>query len=767
LSQIKQVIIAELILDEDTEYISGERVRRFSGSPPVQTVVYSGTVMSWGSIEKSIPCPSGMPHIGNATIRISDHWQHWRSLLATQVLRRRVMRITQLPAGASVADYDPRYVGEVINVVTYSQGYIEIELRDRLFSWVDELIPAMAIRELYPDVIPDDEGGFIPIVVGEMVTEDDSSPSTGSPQGLVPIPHIGIVQAGSPPVNVDRWVAGMTPLLEVIPYRRQTVSIDEDVTTPEWVPVDTSEYDIREVEFTAEENPFGAFTMTHTVVDFVEQQPDGTELRAEIRGIYTRGAWGSLAAIDGSTFSPQITLRNPIDAFINISFLLMRQAGLTTSMFDTVEIGDLRALFDTLGFYADFAITEEISGREWLGQFLASYSLDMVPNREGKITLKYTRDPSDDSPVVIFPPVFKEGKHILKNTFVERLPETVVTQLVLLWRYNNALGKYERRLVIDTAEQEALHTVDEDSPSTTIQKIEKAELALPCVRDDDTAIEIAGRHLAFLSLGSFRQEFQMPSVPTFDDLVIGDLAKITHTQGCEEGGYDERQIKILGVTEDLDKQTVYVRSILWPPLPIFTEAAAGAGSGRPTIAFEFEDPTQVNPARSRIENGTLAIDADLGLGLSLTFADLQIDSTRSTTPNYAQLHLYGFPSPAPPVGLSLATITVKAVVQYVLPSAAGGQPSSTVNILNVYTTDLLGVPATYHQSIFTNAGAVVPGIAKATYSKSITLAEWATFFNSSASNLFVRCMQEHSLNQDFPITIHEYVYDCWIEYTYA
>jgi len=693
-----------------------------------------------------------MPHIGNATIRISDHWQHWRSLLATQVLRRRVMRITQLPEGDSVADYDPRYVGEVINVVTYSQGYIEIELRDRLFSWVDELIPAMAIRELYPEVIPDDEGGFIPIVVGEMVTEDDNSPSTGSPQGLVPLIHIGIVQAGSPPVNVDRWAVAVTPVLEVTPYRRQSVSIDEDVTTPEWVPVPASEYDIRELEFTAEENPFGNFTMTHTVLDFVEQQPDGTEIRGDIRGAYTRGAWGVLPAVDGSTSSPPVPLRNPIDAFINISFLLMRQAGLAVSMFDTVEIGELRTLFETLAFKADFAITEEISGREWLGQFLASYSLDMLPNREGKITLKYSLDPSEESPIVTDPPVFKEGKHILKNSFVERLPEVVVTQLVLLWRYNNALGKYERRTIIDTAEQEFLNTVDEDSPSTTIEKIEKAELALPCVRDDDTAAEIATRHLAFLSIGSFRQEFQMPSVPTFDDLELGGLAKLTHSMGIAEGGYAEQQIKILGITEDLDKQTVYVHSILWPP------ASGFIVKWRPTTYESFGgwDSFVIDPE--------LSIDVDAPIGESNTYAELNINSTRPLASNYARVFMYGFHEPRP--SFTQATIWVDA--EYLVPDDSGGQPVSGVEIFNAFHHSLGGSAEwnnTLKGNIVVSAGAVEPGVSRQLFSTTWTAAQFNTDFPQGASQIVARAIQWHSLSQDFPQTIKMRIYDCWIEYS--
>lgn len=765
MSQIKQVIIAELVLDEDTEYVSGERVRRFTtASPPTLSVVYSGTVMSWGVIEKSIPCPAGMPHIGNATIRISDHWRHWRDLLARNVFRRRVMRITQLPEGSSLADYDPLFVGEVQDVVTYSAGYIEIELRDRLFAWVDEEIPAMAIRELYPEVTPEDEGGFIPIVVGEMVTEDDNSPSTGSPQGLVPLPHIGMVQAGSPPTPYDRWGVALDPVIAVTPYRRQTASVDEDITTPEWVPVSAAEYTLREIEFSAVENPFGAFTMTHTVLDFHQQQPDGTEIRADIRGIYFRGAWGSLPEVDGSLASPRFTLRNPIDAFINFSYLLMRKAGLSPTSFDSVEIGELRTLFESLDYVADFAITQPMTGREWLGQFLASYCLVMTVNREGKITLKYIRDASESSPD-LSPIVFKEGKHILKNTFIERLPEVVITQLVLLWRYNNALGKFDRRLVIDTSEQESLNLIDENSPATTTEKIEKAELALYCVRDDDTAEEIASRHLAFLSLGSFRQEFQMPLPATIDDVELGEQCGLTHSMGIDApDGYNRTRIVPLRILYDLDRQIITVNSVRYPAFQI-ANVASGAGAGRPTIAEEWEDPAFVNPARSRIENGFRAIDNDFSVGNSLTYAECQIDSTRPITPNYAQLHIYGFPEPAPPGGQSLQTITIKAVVEYVLPDDSGGTPGAFVTIYNDYTNDL--IPTIPDIPLFTDGGALEPGLAKATYSAAIPLVDWAASFGSSAANIYVRCMQWHSLFQNFPQTIKLRIYDIWIEYTYA
>lgn len=758
MSQIKQVIIAELVLDEDTEYVSGERVRRFTtASPPTLSVVYSGTVMSWGVIEKSIPCPAGMPHIGNATIRISDHWRHWRDLLARNVFRRRVMRITQLPEGSSLADYDPLFVGEVQDVVTYSAGYIEIELRDRLFAWVDEEIPAMAIRELYPEVTPEDEGGFIPIVVGEMVTEDDNSPSTGSPQGLVPLPHIGMVQAGSPPTPYDRWGVALDPVIAVTPYRRQTASVDEDITTPEWVPVSAAEYTLREIEFSAVENPFGAFTMTHTVLDFHQQQPDGTEIRADIRGIYFRGAWGSLPEVDGSLASPRFTLRNPIDAFINFSYLLMRKAGLSPTAFDDVEIGELRTLFETLGFVADFAITEPMTGREWLGQFLASYCLVMTVNRSGKITLKYIRDASEHSPD-LSPIVFKEGKHILKNTFIERLPEVVITQLVLLWRYNNALGKFDRRRVIDTPEQEALNLIDENSPATTTEKIEKAELALYCVRDDTTAEEIAGRHLAFLSLGSFRQEFQMPLPETIDDVELGEQCGLTHSMGLDvPSGYNRRRIIPLRLAYDLDRQIMTVNSVLYPAVTLGSSQIV-----RPQSYEECEVGCQTfySGTRSRIIDGANAIDGDD----TDSYAQLEFDSSNAFA-DYAQLFLYNVPEPA--AGRTLAGVSVSVMFS----SHLYGEtqlPVVEILLFKARTTATSGFEYlnNLYDTFYPFAGVDVP---KQTATIDIPLGDWnsASVFNGRASNLWVRAWQGHTLSQDPVNTIHLRIYDCYVTYTYA
>jgi len=200
------------------------------------------------------------------------------------------------------------------------------------------------------------------------------------------------------------------------------------------------------------------------------------------------------------------------------------------------------------------------------------------------------------------------------------------------------------------------------------------------------------------------------------------------------------------------------------PTPLTAEVScslhiAPYGLLRPLTIEEWEDPDYVNPVRSRIEDGALAIDADLPIGTSLTFADLQIDSTRPLTPNYAQLFLSAFPEPD--AGETLVSATVHVLAQFNFNGATGGSPSSLIDVFNNYTHTF---PSSSTANLF-SGGSV--DVAKTNYSHTFSAAAFAIAFPGGAADIYVRCMQGHSLFQDFSVTIHLYIFDVWIEYVYA
>lgn len=728
------------MLDSGTERVSGERVRLNQASP-VDQVIYAGTVEHWGLIDKSIPILPGMPQISDAQIRIKDNYRKWRDLLYAQTPRRRIMRITMLPEGGSLADYDPVFVGEVVDV-RFVPAAIEIRLRDRMFAWLDEPLPAMAIPELYPYLRPEDVGGFIPIIFGH-VRGFDESPSVE--EGIIPLPHIGIFDPDSPssPTTLrDRWAVAVHPVHEVISvYRRESVQTNADITQSAWVLVDPSEYEINEVYFAEDDHPFGPYEMWHTVLDFFEIQPEGTEIRADVSGIIDA---------DASPPGPQ---RNPISLWRNITYLLLKTAGVPLEVLDTVEIDALAERFRVLGYIADGAITEPLTAREFLSRFLASFSLHMFVNRRGLITLRYPEE--DQSPPVTT--TFKEGKHIIRQSFVEQLPERIVNQVEYRFAYNNATNQWDQDSVIDSAEQSVIAMQDDESPSLFEDKVEKEVLDQYFIRDSQMALVMAERRFVFQKLGSYRQSFDMPLPATIAGLELAEMVNLTHSMGLNLGGYLNRQAMIYGITFDMDRLKASVKTVLFPAQTVTRPDQLRL---RPQI--DVYPPSAPYSAYSNIDDGGSFVDAD-DVSNPTTYADFTINAT-SPFADYSHAVLHSYPEPD--LGETLVSVRLAVIFEYVRGSGtviADQHPISTIKIKDHYPVSLTEAATALWESgsvsesksehyIDYSAGAFTSAFPGGAADIHLHVFQWGTF-NSGALGGFgthyMRC------------------YDAWIEYTYA
>src|SRR5262249_47052254 len=151
--------------------------------------IYTGTVLNWGTIDRSIPIVAGLPQISDAQIRVADENREWRDILSRVTLetfRRRILDIRIVREGDAEETATILFSGEVVNVTT-GPAWVEFNIRDRSYSFLDEKIPALAIKEIFPQISDADEGGFIAIVGGNCVTVDTGTPS--GPRGQIPCPH--------------------------------------------------------------------------------------------------------------------------------------------------------------------------------------------------------------------------------------------------------------------------------------------------------------------------------------------------------------------------------------------------------------------------------------------------------------------------------------------------------------------------------------------------------------------------------------------------
>ncbi len=563
------LFLLDIELKSGTERVSSREVR-------APSVTYESFVVSWGTFESEIPSPAGMPIVSDAKFKLAESQSRkWRDLFSHQTPRRRKVILWALFEGESLEFRQPDasppevrtpfFTGEIVSAVFNPDRSIDITCRDMTYAWIDEQIPAMITRDIYPGLLERYEGQFLPIVAGEARTTVSSLPSPlSSPPDVAPINkrgQIALPRMGWNSETGDRWGVAAHPCVRIVVYRKSELVVD-GATTEEWEHVSEGEYQERII-------PVNAFnlSMDHHVIDFYVEQPDDTELRADIDGIGYRGAWGTLGAIgdplgsppSGTTSPPAAALRNPIDFFINMTYFVMAKAGVSTDMFDMDDIAALRAKFEDLGILCDGAIVTPITCREWLTQFLTSFDVDMWTRRNGKISLNYTDEENTGRPI------YTETDLIIKETFTEYLPEKPINQFQYRYLYNFADDKWGAWRLLDTAGQDVLAI-------GLAPKVEKEILDLPFVRDAATALAVTTHRSRSLDIGSYRQEWEIPLPETPVALELSSLVGITHRMGLEIGGYVNREVKVLKLRHDLDKLTTQVTTVFRVPqiiLPIW------------------------------------------------------------------------------------------------------------------------------------------------------------------------------------------------------
>jgi hypothetical protein len=302
-----------------------------------------------------------------------------------------------------------------------------------------------------------------------------------------------------------------------------------------------------------------------TYIDFLIEQPSGTEIRADIEGIYNRGYWEGIEGAEGIEVN-----RNPINFFINMIFFIMAKAGTDASVWDvpSVEavlnkfyaiIPDSSSSVGLAPFLCDGALTSSMTGREFLAQFCVSFQVDILQKRNGKLALEYVDETDEDRPV------FTDGQHILRDTFFENLAKPTVNQCTYRYARNYATSEWAAKEVYDNEDDQLTLGYTDPLTLERVKKIENDTLDLFWVRDPLTALYVTARRLSFLALGSFRPEWQMPAPEVMNDVELAKLVGITHWAGADLGGYANKEVKIIGLTLDLDKLIYMVKGILRIP----------------------------------------------------------------------------------------------------------------------------------------------------------------------------------------------------------
>jgi hypothetical protein len=547
---VQWVVLAKIFLDSGMEY----EAKRVVNHP---TRTYEGRVDKWGTIDKYIATPAGLPQTSDARIRLIDTDYRWRNLFKTQTPRRRKIELKFVQVGLSESSFFPYFVGEISDF-SFGPGYVEISARDNTFAWLDEYIPSL-IPSIYPGV-----DAFMPAFFG---INNSVAPAFG---GLAEIPHIGMVG------GVDRWGLARHECQDVGVYRMTTGDTD-------FIAVDPGEYNV-----TVETTVVDGITYDLSYIDFLVEQDAGTKIRVDVEGIGFRPEWyGYPAEGFDAILNPGGTvgaLRNPIDVFILMATLFFQKAG----AFDAGRIMAIHEKFKTVitnpstggdPYYCDGPVLESTTNRALLGQWLPCFELDLFQTRIGETALNFT-DATDASK-----PLYSDNRSdgfrqlIIEQSYYENIANPMANQSNYFFDKDFGRNIWQAKEVYDNeADQEALAVPildDDDNPILDpsgdyerTPKIEAETFEMPFVRDRDTAADVVARRMSFLALGSFRQQWGVPAWQAVDDMELTRLLAITHRAGLDDGGYTAKEVKTVGITADLDAMRMTIATILRVPQAI-------------------------------------------------------------------------------------------------------------------------------------------------------------------------------------------------------
>ncbi len=551
--------LAQIILDSGSEFAAIRPVR-FPGR------IYEGRILDWGSIERSVATPSGMPQTSDLRVRLADTDRKWRDLFKTQTPLHRPIRIKFVRVDETESFYAPFITASISNF-TFGPGYVEIEARDESWDWLDEEIDPIINRTNYPDLAGETNEAFFPICFGHV----DDVPGN---QGVFLLPHIGW------DTIVDRYALARHQIWDVSVFRK--------------TPADATFIHVDPAEFNVVVTPtvIGSKTYDLTYIEFLVQQVDGTLISAECDGAFFRPEWYGYPASGydpilnpGGTLTPFPYHQNPIECFIILMLLEFEKAG----SFDAAGIMAIRDKFHTIlidldpmapipWYGCNGVITEKMTRRALLGQFLVNWNLDIFHNRRGEIALNFT-DASDPSR-----PLFSDRRAdgdrcmILRESFTETRNRPTVNQYTYSWRRIHSLNRWGEVEVLQNADDiaaSALPEYDADynfvmSGSSVVRnnRIENATLEMWFLREPYTAVDVIGRRLAMQALGSYIQTFDVPLPEIVNELDICSLVGITHANGLATGGYRNVEAKIIGISLNLRTYRATLTTILRTPQTI-------------------------------------------------------------------------------------------------------------------------------------------------------------------------------------------------------
>jgi len=528
-------ILARIFLDSGTEYESDRQIVH-------PNYIYDARVLEFGYIDRDIPVPAGLPRLGDCRIKLADTDRKWRDSGAHQTFRRRFIDFRMVGEGESESASDVFATFEIYED-EWTADVVEIFGRDLNFAWIDNPIPGLINRANFPDLMEGVDEAFLPIVAGILDAPSDASPP--NPQGVLTLPRM----------TLTRWGLAQHP----IAYVELCGRIENEV---EFALIEPSEYVITE-----EPHTINGVDYTLSFIDFVEERDSGQQVRCRIiEGFYTRGEFAGMPAVQNSPLSG---LRNPLDAWINVIYGVLRaetriprfNADSFTALRDKFNTSFVTSVSPAVGYSCDGAIDRPTTVRQFMADHQTSFEYDLFVNNRGEITVSATFDEDPDRVVFSDGPLFGEPTDtslIGFNSVRQKRGSPAVNRLLYNSQLNYSTDEYAAKEVFNNEDdQNALGA----NLSPALPVIEPDTVEFKWVREPAVAQDVARRRMEFLALGSIRIELKLPLEQVATVVDLAQLFGVTHEGGLEIGGFHNKEFKATGITDDLDAMVRTLRGI--------------------------------------------------------------------------------------------------------------------------------------------------------------------------------------------------------------
>jgi len=567
----KSLMLAEIALTGGTLFRAGKGVRH-------PTRFYVGKVKSFGSIIRSMPVPTALPHIGDAVVEIIDTDGTLRQEADVTSIKNREVVLKIGSEGESENIFQVAYTGK-IQSASFDPGVAKLFLKDNTLQFFDLKLPDLLTRENFvvdplfaKNMIARTEGRFdereifSPIVFG-IVNSDD-------------VEVIGAMNA----VRLDSTTFNLAQ--HPIPHDPIRIFIKDPDNKPEpdqsFVEL-IGGFSIVEVEKTIEGVDY---TFTHVV--FGSARADGFEVRWDGEGMTDDGTK------DGTV------VRNPA-AVIKLYLTRIARQDESTALDENNFLAQALKLaaVDTggpaPGLFCDGAIVARMTHREAISRLTRAFGIFIFTNKRGLISIRYITGSEPERTILT------DVQDIYEKTEVHSLARPVFNEVDLQFNRNFSDQSWGEQLVL----------TDPDSV-VDLGRVESVDLKLFFVRDAFVANNVANDFLQFTAPKSYRIMFTVPGHRRTQDIELGQIIGITNYSGIDQSGEgylnkeflihktefmtDSKQLKVHAVARveppgiGLQLSTSLERFVVVAAEGLFENGAWLELTGRPPENAGFDNP---------------------------------------------------------------------------------------------------------------------------------------------------------------------------------